>query len=81
MAVSEWRPGRHRQPIEIMARLRRLGIDLLGARNTALQSLAVAAPEPLAPNCSATATTPSNATPKSQLSQGRDVTKTAVESN
>jgi hypothetical protein len=52
LANSPWlfpsvRPGRHRQPSEIMVRLGRLGIDLLGARNTALQSLVVAAPAPL----------------------------------
>ena len=52
LATSPWlfpsvRPGRHRQPQEIMVRLGRLGIDLLGARNTALQSLVVAAPPPL----------------------------------
>jgi hypothetical protein len=52
LAISPWlfprvRPGRHRQPQEIMERLGRLGIDLLGARNTALQSLVVAAPSPL----------------------------------
>jgi hypothetical protein len=52
LATSPWlfpsvRPGRHRQPQEIMERLGRLGIDLLGARNTALQSLVVAAPAPL----------------------------------
>jgi hypothetical protein len=52
LATSPWlfpsvRPGRHRQPKEIMERLGRLGIDLLGARNTALQSLVVAAPAPL----------------------------------
>jgi hypothetical protein len=52
LATSPWlfpsvRPGRHRQPQEIMERLGRLGIDLLGARNTALQSLVVAAPPPL----------------------------------
>jgi hypothetical protein len=34
-------------PQSIMTRLRGLGIDLLGARNTALQSLVVAAPPPL----------------------------------
>jgi hypothetical protein len=52
LTTSPWlfpsvRPGRHRQPQEITVRLGRLGIDLLGARNTALQSLVVAAPPPL----------------------------------
>ena len=52
VATSPWlspsvRPGRHLDPQQIMKRLRGLGIDLLGARNTALQSLVVAAPPPL----------------------------------
>ncbi|MEE6140767.1 recombinase XerD [Mycobacterium sp. 050128] len=52
VADSPWlfpsvRPGRHLGPQMIMERLARLGIDLLGARNTALQSLVVAAPPPL----------------------------------
>ena len=52
VAISPWlfpsvRPGRHLSPQVIMERLARLGIDLLGARNTALQSLVVAAPPPL----------------------------------
>jgi hypothetical protein len=51
VAASPWLfPGvrrRHLNPQRIMKRLRGLGIDLLGARNTALQSLVVAAPPPL----------------------------------
>ena len=52
VAASPWlfpsvRPGRHLNPQRIMQRLRGVGIDLLGARNTALQSLVVAAPPPL----------------------------------
>jgi hypothetical protein len=41
------RPGRHLGPNFIMTRLRNLGINLLAARNTALQSLVVEAPSPL----------------------------------
>ena len=41
------RPGRHLTPNFIMTRLRNLGINLLAARNTALQSLVVEAPPPL----------------------------------
>lgn len=41
------RPGRHLDPQFIMKRLRNLGINLLGARNTALQSLVVEVPPPL----------------------------------
>jgi hypothetical protein len=52
VAATPWlfpsnRPGRHLDPQSIMFRLRRLGIDLLGARNTALQSLVVEVPPPL----------------------------------
>jgi hypothetical protein len=52
VAVSPWlfpsvRPGRHLGPQAIRERLERLGIDLLGARNTTLQSLVVAVPPPL----------------------------------
>jgi hypothetical protein len=41
------RPGWHLDPQMVMKRLRSLGIDLLGARNTALQSLVVEVPPPL----------------------------------
>lgn len=52
MALSPWlfpglRPGRHLTAQTTMKRLRDLGINLLGARNTALQSLAVEVPPPL----------------------------------
>lgn len=40
-------PGRHLTAQSITTRLRSLGINLLGARNTALQSLAVEVPPPL----------------------------------
>jgi hypothetical protein len=40
-------PGRHLTAQTIITRLRSLGINLLGARNTALQSLAVEVPPPL----------------------------------
>jgi hypothetical protein len=41
------RPGRHINPQAIMKRLRALGIDLQGARNTALRELVSAMPAPL----------------------------------
>ncbi|BBY09992.1 hypothetical protein MMARJ_07320 [Mycobacterium marseillense] len=41
------RPGRHIDPQAIMQRLRRLGINLQGARNTALQMLVSEIPAPL----------------------------------
>jgi hypothetical protein len=52
LATSPWlfpgiRPGRHLQPQELRVRLAQLGIDPLGARNTALQSLVMAMPAPL----------------------------------
>ena len=47
MVISGKRPGRHLTAQTIMKRLRHLGINLLGARNTALQSLAVEVPPPL----------------------------------
>ena len=52
VAATPWlfpssRPGRHLDPQSIMNRLRGLGIDLLGARNTALQNLVVQVPPPL----------------------------------
>jgi hypothetical protein len=51
VAVSPWlfpgAPGRHLAAQTIMKRLRSLGINLLGARNTAVQSLAVEVPPPL----------------------------------
>jgi hypothetical protein len=52
VAATPWlfpsnRPGRHLDPQFIMKRLRGLGINLLGARNTALQSLVIEVPPPL----------------------------------
>jgi hypothetical protein len=41
------RPGRHLDPQSIMMRLRWLGVDLLGSRNTALQELVSEVPPPL----------------------------------
>ena len=51
VAVSPWLfpgvlPGRHLTAQSITTRLRSLGINLLGARNTALQSLAAEVPPP-----------------------------------
>jgi hypothetical protein len=52
VAVSPWLfpgvlPGRHLTAQSITTRLRSLGINLLGARNTALQSLVAEVPPPL----------------------------------
>jgi hypothetical protein len=41
------RPGRHVDPQSIMMRLRWLGVELLGSRNTALQELVSEVPPPL----------------------------------
>lgn len=51
-ADSDWffpgtRAGKHLHPITVMIRLRNLGIDLLGARNTALRQLVTTAPPPV----------------------------------
>jgi hypothetical protein len=87
LATSPWlfpsvRPGRHRQPKEIMERLGRLGIDLLGARNTALQSLVVAAPAPLvAELLGYSYNTVQRHAEIAAQPWARYVTKTAVESN
>jgi hypothetical protein len=40
-------PGRHLDPLSIMMRLRWLGVDLLGSRNTALRELVSEVPPPL----------------------------------
>jgi hypothetical protein len=41
------RAGKHLDPQSIMQRLRRLGINLLGARNAAIQNLVAEVPPPL----------------------------------
>ena len=65
-----YRAGKHLDPQSIMQRLRQLGIDLLGARNAAIQNL-VAESLPWSPNSSATATKSPTVTPKSSPSPGR----------
>ncbi|MBU8811721.1 recombinase XerD [Mycolicibacterium goodii] len=42
-----YRPGEHLHPNTLMDRLRWLGIDLLGARNTALRELVIQVPPPV----------------------------------
>ena len=42
-----YRAGKHLDPQSIMQRLRQLGIDLLGARNAAIQNLVAEVPPPL----------------------------------
>ncbi len=42
-----YRPGEHLHPNTLMDRLRELGIDLLGARNTALRELVTQVPPPV----------------------------------
>jgi hypothetical protein len=42
-----YRAGKHLDPQSIMFRLRKLGINLLGARNSAIQNLAAEVPPPL----------------------------------
>jgi len=87
VATSPWlfpsaRPGRHLYPQVIMQRLERLGIDLLGARNTALQSLVVAVPPPLvAELLGYSYDTAQRHAEIAAQPWARYVTKTAVESN
>jgi hypothetical protein len=52
MVANPWlfpgyHPGKHLDPQSIMMRLRKLGINLLGARNSALQDLVAEVPPPL----------------------------------
>ncbi|WP_068272056.1 hypothetical protein [Aldersonia kunmingensis] len=42
-----YRPGTHLHPNTLMDRLRSLGVDLLGARNTAIRALVTEVPPPL----------------------------------
>jgi len=42
-----YRAGKHLDPQSIMQRLRKLGINLLGARNAAIQNLVAEVPPPL----------------------------------
>jgi hypothetical protein len=42
-----YRPGEHLHPNTLMDRLRGFGIDLLGARNTALRELVTQVPAPV----------------------------------
>ena len=87
VAATPWlfpssRPGRHLGPNFIMTRLRNLGINLLAARNTALQSLVVEAPPPLVAELLGYSynTTQRHAEIAAQP-WARYVTKTAAESN
>jgi hypothetical protein len=85
VAASLWlfpsaRPGRHLTPQSIMTRLRGLGIDLLGARNTALQSLVLAAPPPLVAELLCYSYNAPSGTLTSQAQPwARYVTKTAID--
>ncbi len=42
-----YRPGQHLHPNTLMTRIRDLGIDLLGARTTAIRTLVTQVPPPL----------------------------------
>ena len=87
VAATPWlfpssRPGRHLAANFVMTRLRDLGINLLAARNTALQSLVVEAPPPLVAELLGYSynTTQRHAEIAAQP-WARYVTKTAAESN
>jgi hypothetical protein len=60
-----YRPGKHLDAQSIMLWLRKLGIDLLGARKSALGNFVAQVPLPSSPNCSATATASASDTPNS----------------
>jgi hypothetical protein len=52
MVATPWlfpgyHPGKHLDPQSIMMRLRRLGINLLSGRNSAIQNLVAEVPPPL----------------------------------
>ncbi|MCH5645659.1 hypothetical protein [Gordonia sp. ABSL49_1] len=49
-----YRPGRHLHPQTVMHTLRRLGINVRGSRNSALDNLVALAPAPIVADCSAT---------------------------
>jgi hypothetical protein len=77
MVANAWlfpgyHPGKHLDAQTIMQRLRNLGINLLGARNSALQNLVAEVPLPLSRNYWDIATKSPNATLSSQLNHGRD---------
>jgi hypothetical protein len=69
--------GKHLDPQSIMHRLRKLGINLLGARDSAIQNLAAEVPRPSALNSSATATKSRTGTPKSPHNRGRSTRHSA----
>jgi hypothetical protein len=77
MAATPWlfpssRPGKHIDPQSIMHRLRALGVNLLGARNSALQNLVAEVPLPSSPNYWVIAARSPSATPKSPPNRGPD---------
>ena len=82
MADPSSRRGRHLGPNFIMTRLRNLSINLLAARNTALQSLVVEAPPPpVAELLGYSYNTTQRHAEIAAQPWARYVTKTATESN
>ena len=82
MVANPWlfpgyHPGKQLDPQSIMMRLRKLGINLLGGRNSALQNLVADVPLPSRPNCWATATKSPSATPSSLPNPGPDTSGSA----
>jgi len=67
-----YRPGKHLDAQSNMIRLRWLGINLLGARNSALGNLVAEVSLPWSPNSSATATKSPGGTRNSLPNHGRD---------
>lgn len=76
MSATPWlfpgyRPGKHPDVQSITIRLRWLGINLLGARNSALGNPVAEIPLPWSPNSSDTATKSPSGTPNSPPNHGR----------
>jgi hypothetical protein len=71
-------PGKHIDPQSIMHRLRDLGINLLGASNSALQNLVAAVPLRSSPNYSVTATKSPSGTQSSRHSHGPDTSPSGI---
>jgi hypothetical protein len=75
MVATPWlfpgyHPGKHLDPQSIMMRPRRLGINLLSGRNSAIQNLVAEVPPPLVAELLAYSYKSPTATPKSRLNRG-----------
>ena len=76
MLANPWlfpsrRPGKHLDAISLVIGLGNAGINVLGARNSALRNLVAEMPLPSWPTCWATATAAPSATPNWRVNPGR----------